>query len=210
MRPKYRACFRLHLTSSFLTRPFLPFRPFFGTEQVPANDSFNTCRSFLRVPTLHISSRFPLSPFSSSNELLLLSCPARLSKRVAIGEEKETTHRAWQIGNEEIVDGWKRWPICARKDGNLERRVFEGSWNGLLGISSAIEGIIFKKILMERLQGKGEERNRYSAKLFDDKEIKGWTKGGQVRWHGQVNRSCSLRSSFSVISPLLTETTRRK
>lgn len=165
MRPKYRACFRLHLTSSFLTRPFLPFRPFFGTEQVPANDSFNTCRSFLRVPTLHISSRFPLSPFSSSNELLLLSCPARLSKRVAIGEEKETTHRAWQIGNEEIVDGWKRWPICARKDGNLERRVFEGSWNGLLGISSAIEGIIFKKILIERLQAKGEERNRYSAQL---------------------------------------------
>lgn len=56
---------------------------------------------------LHISSRFPPSPFSSSSTwLLLLSCPARLSTRVAIGEEKETTHRAWQIGNEEIVDGW--------------------------------------------------------------------------------------------------------
>lgn len=63
------------------------------------------------------------------------------------------------------MDGWKRWPICARKDGNLERRVFEGSWNGLLGISSAIEGIIFKKILIERLQAKREERNRYSAQL---------------------------------------------
>lgn len=38
-------------------------------------------------------------------------------------------------------------------------------FRGLLGISSAIEGIIFKKILIERLQGKGEERNRYSAQL---------------------------------------------
>lgn len=58
------------------------------------------------------------------------------------------------------------------KDGRSVRErmgIWKGGFSRAPGmgslISSAIEGIIFKKILIERLQGKGEERNRYSAQL---------------------------------------------
>ena len=67
------------------SRPFLPFRPFFGTQgQVPANGtgSFNTCRSFLRVCPSHFTFRrvsrrrlSPLPQLGSFSSRVLRACP---------------------------------------------------------------------------------------------------------------------------------------
>lgn len=97
-------------SSSFSTRPFPPFsgrsrfRPMAPARPTRAAPSFVSTRAythFVAFPAVASSS----PPRGRKRQLVLLSCPA--SKRVAIvGEEKETTHRAWQIEDGgEIVDG---------------------------------------------------------------------------------------------------------
>lgn len=174
---------------------------------------------------LHISSRFPPSPFSSSSTwLLLLSCPARLSTRVAIGEEKETTHRAWQIGNEEIVDGWmdgkdgrslngeekdlgiwkgKRFSRVERTVAFLQISNLTRNWRNLRKFLRWKIGYCTERKYSRKRE---EEENWY---LLDDKEMIGRKEDrfdGMGRWIAPV----PFQSSFSIISPLLTETTRRK
>lgn len=99
--------------SSFPTRPFLPFRPFFGTQgQVPANGtgSFNTCRSFLRVCPSHFTFRrvsrrrlSPLPQLGSFSSRVLRACPPewrserRRKRRTVHG--KSEMRKSW-------MDGW--------------------------------------------------------------------------------------------------------
>lgn len=195
---------------------FRPMAPARSTRAVPSFVCAHRTSHFVAFPAVAFLLFLNLAPSP------LVSCAPVHQSGDRRGEGNDApcmANRKW--GNRGWMDGWKRWPISERRGEefrNLERQGFSRiertvaflqisnltrNWRNLRKFLRWKIGYCTERKYSRKRE---EEENWY---LLDDKEMIGRKEDrfdGMGRWIAPV----PFQSSFSIISPLLTETTRRK